>query len=82
MQRGTWMGHRRAGLSARLARLAIGASALALVASMAAAAPAASPTEADAASCLKISGGVFDSPSNDNYMPYLNQEYVIIKNAC
>jgi len=55
---------------------------LAFVASLGAASPGAHPASAEATSCLKISGGVFDSPSNDNYMPYLNQEYVIIKNAC
>jgi hypothetical protein len=55
---------------------------LAAVASMAAASPLANPQTAEATSCVKISGGVFDSPSNDNYMPYLNQEYVIIKNVC
>jgi hypothetical protein len=35
-----------------------------------------------AAACLRISGGVFDAPGNDNYMPYLNGEYIVIKNAC
>jgi len=39
-------------------------------------------TEVDAAGCVRITGGVFNSPGNDNYMPYLNQEYVVIKNVC
>jgi len=37
---------------------------------------------AQASGCIRITTGVFDSPSNDNYMPYLNQEYVVIKNVC
>lgn len=38
--------------------------------------------DAQAASCVRIVNGVFDSPDNDNYMPYLNQEYVVLKNTC
>lgn len=38
--------------------------------------------EADAATCVRIKGGVFDAPGNDNYMPYLNQEYVVLRNYC
>jgi hypothetical protein len=37
---------------------------------------------ASATSCVRVSGGVFDAPGNDNYMPYLNQEYVRIHNYC
>jgi hypothetical protein len=35
-----------------------------------------------AASCVRISGGRFDAPGNDNYMPYLNGEYIRIHNYC
>ena len=38
--------------------------------------------DADAASCVRIVGGVFNAPGNDNYMPYLNQEYILLKNYC
>ena len=44
--------------------------------------PSVSPTSADAASCVRISGGRFDAPGNDNYAAYLNGEYVRIKNYC
>ena len=37
---------------------------------------------ASAASCVRISGGVFNAPGNDNYMPYLNGEYIKIHNYC
>ena len=40
------------------------------------------PQGADAASCVRISGGRFDAPGNDNYMPYLNGEYIKIHNYC
>jgi hypothetical protein len=42
----------------------------------------AAPSSADAASCVRISGGRFDAPGNDNYAAYLNGEYVRIKNYC
>jgi len=42
----------------------------------------ASPIPASAASCVRISGGRFDAPGNDNYMPYLNGEYIKIHNYC
>src|SRR4029079_6511815 len=42
----------------------------------------ANPPAVDAASCIRISGGVFNSPGNDNYMPNLNGEYVRIHNYC
>lgn len=35
-----------------------------------------------AASCVRISGGVFNAPNNDNYMPYLNGEYIRVHNYC
>jgi Lamin Tail Domain len=35
-----------------------------------------------AASCVRISGGQFDAPGNDNYAANLNGEYVRIKNYC
>jgi hypothetical protein len=40
------------------------------------------PQSVDAASCVRISGGRFDAPGNDNYMPYLNGEYIKIHNYC
>jgi hypothetical protein len=63
-----------------LLRFGIGAV-FALAGSVVGLAPA-NVAQADAAGCVRIVGGVFDSPDNDNYMPYLNQEYVIIQNAC
>jgi hypothetical protein len=42
----------------------------------------ANPAEVDATSCIRIVGGVFDVPGNDNYMPYLDNEYVTIRNYC
>jgi hypothetical protein len=42
----------------------------------------ASPADADAASCVRLSGGRFDAPGNDNYAAYLNGEYVKFKNYC
>ncbi len=36
----------------------------------------------DAAACVRISGGRFDSPGNDNYAANLNGEYIRIKNYC
>lgn len=38
--------------------------------------------EAEAAACIRIRTGVFDAPGNDNYMPYLNQEYIVLRNYC
>ncbi len=63
-----------------LFRFGLGAV-VALVGSVASLTPAAVGA-ADAVGCVRITGGVFDSPSNDNYMPYLNQEFVVIKNVC
>jgi hypothetical protein len=40
------------------------------------------PQTANAASCLRISTGRFDAAGNDNYMPYLNGEYVKVHNYC
>ena len=40
------------------------------------------PTSVDAASCVRISGGRFDAPGNDNLASKLNGEYVRIKNYC
>ena len=42
----------------------------------------ASSSDADAASCVRFSGGRFDAPGNDNYAQYLNGEYVKFKNYC
>jgi hypothetical protein len=58
------------------------ATALALAITGASALPAARPAAVDAASCVRIIGGVFDSPGNDNYMPYLNGEYIVLRNYC
>lgn len=44
--------------------------------------PFVAPTSADAASCVRISGGRFNAPGNDNYAAYLNGEYIRIKNYC
>ena len=44
--------------------------------------PAAAPAPADAASCVRVVGGRFDAPGNDNYAAYLNGEYVKVKNVC
>ena len=40
------------------------------------------PSTVEAASCVRISGGQFDAPGNDNYAANLNGEYVRIKNYC
>lgn len=40
------------------------------------------PATIAAASCVRISGGNFDAPGNDNYAANLNGEYVRIKNYC
>jgi hypothetical protein len=64
----------------RLARLAI-APALA-IGVLVGVAPGVSVPTAEAASCVRISGGRFDAPGNDNYSQYLNGEYIRIKNYC
>ena len=66
-------------LSARALVLAI---ALGLSALTFSASPAASPSTAAAASCVRFSATNFDSPGNDNYAQYLNGEWVRIKNFC
>jgi hypothetical protein len=43
---------------------------------------AAAPPVADAASCVRISGGNFNAPGDDNQAVNLNGEYVRIKNYC
>jgi Lamin Tail Domain len=43
---------------------------------------AAMPGPIAAASCVRISGGVFDAPGNDNYMPQLNGEFIRVHNYC
>jgi lamin tail-like protein len=58
------------------------ATAVAFAITAMSASPAALPATVDAASCVRIIGGVFNSPSNDNFMPYLNGEYVVIRNSC
>jgi hypothetical protein len=55
------------------------ATALAFAITAMSASPAARPATVDAASCVRIIGGVFNSPSNDNFMPYLNGEYVVLR---
>jgi hypothetical protein len=44
--------------------------------------PVAGASEALGASCVRIVGGRFDAPGNDNYAQYLNGEYVKFKNFC
>lgn len=44
--------------------------------------PAVAPSTTDAASCVRISGGNFDAPGNDNQAANLNGEYIKIKNTC
>jgi Lamin Tail Domain len=55
---------------------------LGLLALVAAATPPANPQEADAASCVRINGGVWNPAGNENYMPYLDNEYITIRNYC
>ena len=43
---------------------------------------AAGPADATAASCVRISGGNFNAPGDDNQAANLNGEYVRIKNYC
>jgi hypothetical protein len=38
--------------------------------------------EVGAASCVRVVGGVWNPPGNDNYPPALNAESVKIKNSC
>jgi hypothetical protein len=45
-------------------------------------APAVTPAAVAGAACVRISGGNFDAPGNDNYAENLNGEYVKIKNYC
>jgi hypothetical protein len=42
----------------------------------------AAPAPASAAVCVKVIGGVWNPPGNDNHPPALNVESVKIKNAC
>lgn len=42
----------------------------------------ATTSDADAAACVRIRGGNFDAPGNDNYAANLNGEYIRIKNYC
>ena len=66
-------------LSARalVVGLALGVSAFTFSAS-----PAASPSTASAASCVRFVASNFDAYGNDNYARYLNGEWVRIKNVC
>jgi lamin tail-like protein len=45
-------------------------------------AAAIAPDAAAAASCVRISGGVFNAPGNDNLAALLNGEFIRIKNYC
>jgi hypothetical protein len=40
------------------------------------------PLHVEAASCVRISGGHFDAPGNDNLAANLNGEYIRIHNYC
>ena len=64
-----------------MTRLRTLASAL-LVLALVVGASAAGATEVDAASCVRIVGGAWNPPGNDNYPPALNAESVKIKNSC
>jgi hypothetical protein len=44
--------------------------------------PALAGAAVNAASCVRISGGNFDAPGNDNYSSALNGEYIRIRNYC
>lgn len=66
-------------LSARAVVLAI---ALGISAFSFSAAPAASPSTASAAGCVRFAGSNFDAAGNDNYAANLNGEWVRIKNVC
>ena len=44
--------------------------------------PAARPSSVAAASCVRVIGGVFNAPGNDNYSYNLNGEYIILRNYC
>jgi hypothetical protein len=63
-------------------RLILAVLPLSLIVSLAVATPAAHPSQAAATTCVRVIGGVFDAPGNDNYMPYLNGEYITIHNYC
>lgn len=64
------------------ARALLSAVVLSLVIGGLAALPIAHPQAAAAASCVRVIGGVFDPPGDDNRMPYQNGEYVTIHNYC
>jgi hypothetical protein len=66
-------------LSARALILAVG---LAISAFSFSAAPAASPSTAAAAGCVRFVASNFDASGNDNYAANLNGEWVRIKNVC
>ena len=57
--------------------IALGVSAIGVSAS-----PAASPSVASAASCVRFVASKFNAYGNDNYAQYLNGEWVRIKNVC
>jgi hypothetical protein len=64
----------------RLIRLA--AAPVLALALLTGAVPGFAPGTAEAAGCLRIIGGRFDAPGNDNFARYLNGEYIRIKNVC
>ena len=66
----------------RTARVVLLAAALAIAGSSLSLHPAAGPPSADAAPCVRFVASRFDATGNDNYMPYLNGEWVRIKNVC
>jgi Lamin Tail Domain len=60
----------------------VGALVLALVGFAVLSSPIGNPNEADATSCVRVVGGVINPAGNENYMPYLDNEYVLIRNYC
>lgn len=64
-------------------RLILAALPLSLVLSVAVATPAAHPSQAAAAtSCIRIINGNFNAKGPDDFMPYLNGEYIVIHSYC
>ncbi|MDQ2935088.1 MAG: lamin tail domain-containing protein [Chloroflexota bacterium] len=64
-------------------RLILAALPLSLVLSVAVATPAAHPSQAAAVtSCVRVIGGVFNPKGPDDFMPWLDGEYVTLHNYC
>jgi lamin tail-like protein len=64
-------------------RLILAALSLSLILSLSVATPAANPSQATAAtSCVRVIGGVFNPKGPDDFMPWLDGEYITIHNYC